>query len=124
MVTKAGAAAALCEGICRTRFRRVVARCVSVPRTDGIHTCERPLPDVGSMHLLCRSDVLCVVGSADGKGGVPDCDKEAGGTDRPHLMQPGSVYEVAIDLWDTAIRLQPGERLRVDISSSNFPRRN
>jgi len=49
------------------------------------------------------------------------CTK-SGSTSNSHLMEPGQVYEVTIDMWDTAIQLGPGERIRVDVSSSNFPR--
>ena len=37
------------------------------------------------------------------------------------LMKPGSVYEVTINLYPTANLFKRGHRLRVDISSSNFP---
>ncbi len=35
---------------------------------------------------------------------------------------PRGVTEIEIDLWHASIALAPGERLRVEISSSNFPR--
>ncbi|MEW6129306.1 MAG: CocE/NonD family hydrolase [Acidobacteriota bacterium] len=38
------------------------------------------------------------------------------------LMKPGSVYEVTINLYPTANLFKKGHRLRIDISSSNFPR--
>jgi putative CocE/NonD family hydrolase len=44
------------------------------------------------------------------------------GFDRPRMMQPGQVYEVPVDLHATSWYLPPGHRLRVEISSSNFPR--
>jgi len=37
-------------------------------------------------------------------------------------MSPGRVYEVELSLWNTSYVFSPGHRLRVDISSSNFPR--
>ena len=40
----------------------------------------------------------------------------------PSLMEPGRVYEFVIDLWATSHLFKRGHRLRVDISSSNFPR--
>ena len=42
--------------------------------------------------------------------------------ERPRLVTPGEIVEYAIDLWSTSHVLQPGHRLRVEISSSNFPR--
>jgi putative CocE/NonD family hydrolase len=38
------------------------------------------------------------------------------------LMKPGQVYEVTINLYPTANLFTKGHRIRVDISSSNFPR--
>jgi putative CocE/NonD family hydrolase len=40
----------------------------------------------------------------------------------PKLMAKGEVYELTIDLWSTSHVFVPGHRLRVEISSSNFPR--
>ena len=44
------------------------------------------------------------------------------GFEEPRLIEPGEVYRYDIDLWATSYVLAPGERLRVDITSSNFPR--
>jgi uncharacterized protein len=38
------------------------------------------------------------------------------------LMQPGEVYELTVQLYPTANVFKKGHRIRVDISSSNFPR--
>jgi predicted acyl esterase len=38
------------------------------------------------------------------------------------LLTPGNVYEFTIDLWSTAILFAPGHKIRVSISSSNYPR--
>ena len=40
----------------------------------------------------------------------------------PSLMEPERVYEFVIDLWATSHLFKRGHRIRVDISSSNFPR--
>jgi hypothetical protein len=40
----------------------------------------------------------------------------------PTLVEPGKVYRYEIDLWVTSNLFAPGHRLRVEISSSNFPR--
>lgn len=40
----------------------------------------------------------------------------------PELMEPGKVYEVAIDLWSTSVVINKGHRIRLAISSSNYPR--
>ena len=40
----------------------------------------------------------------------------------PRLMVAGKVYEFRIDLWATANVFKAGHRVRLEISSSNFPR--
>ncbi len=40
----------------------------------------------------------------------------------PEMLTPGEVYELHIDLWATANVFRAGHRIRLDISSSNFPR--
>ncbi len=42
--------------------------------------------------------------------------------DRQELMQPGRIYEIAVTPFPTANIFKQGHRIRVDISSSNFPR--
>jgi len=42
--------------------------------------------------------------------------------DNPTLIEPGKVYRYEIDLWATSNVFLPGHRIRVEISSSNFPR--
>lgn len=44
------------------------------------------------------------------------------GFENPQLIEPGRVYRYDIDLWATSYVLSPGDRLRIDITSSNFPR--
>ena len=38
------------------------------------------------------------------------------------LMNPGQTYKFTIDLWSTSNVFRKGHRLRIEISSSNFPR--
>ena len=40
---------------------------------------------------------------------------------KPELMQPGQVYEIAVDLGPVAATLAKGHQLRVDISGADFP---
>jgi putative CocE/NonD family hydrolase len=40
----------------------------------------------------------------------------------PSLIEPGRVYPFVIDLWATSHLFKTGHRVRVEISSSNFPR--
>lgn len=43
-------------------------------------------------------------------------------TDAPELLEPGKIYRLEIDLWATAHRFKEGHRMRVDISSADFPK--
>ena len=40
----------------------------------------------------------------------------------PALIEPGKTYRYEIDLWVTSNYYKPGHRIRLEISSSNFPR--
>jgi uncharacterized protein len=40
----------------------------------------------------------------------------------PELLKPGEIYKFNIDLWATSNVFRRGHRLRLEVSSSNFPR--
>src|SRR6056297_891018 len=42
--------------------------------------------------------------------------------DEPDLVEPGEVYEFYMEPYDTANVFEAGHRIRLDVSSSNFPR--
>lgn len=44
------------------------------------------------------------------------------GCDHWEFMTPGSIYEIDVDLWSTSYIWNTGHRIRVAISSSNYPR--
>ncbi len=44
------------------------------------------------------------------------------GVEKQVLIEPNDVYEYEIDLWATSNVFMPGHRIRLEISSSNFPR--
>jgi putative CocE/NonD family hydrolase len=44
--------------------------------------------------------------------------------EKEELLEPGTVYELGIDLWSVAHCFRVGHRIRLEISSSNFPRYN
>jgi hypothetical protein len=41
--------------------------------------------------------------------------------ERETLLEPGAIYPITIDLWATANLFRKGHRIRLDISSSNYP---
>jgi len=42
--------------------------------------------------------------------------------EKPELGNPGEIYSISVDLWATSNVFLPGHKLRLEISSSNFPR--
>ena len=40
----------------------------------------------------------------------------------PSLIKPGDIYKYTIDLWATSNVFKPGHSIRLEVSSSNFPR--
>jgi uncharacterized protein len=42
--------------------------------------------------------------------------------EKPELMNPGQVYKLTIDMWATSNVFKKGHVLRLEVSSSNFPR--
>ena len=42
--------------------------------------------------------------------------------EKPELMKPGEIYKFDIDLWATSNVFRKGHRIRLEISSSSFPR--
>jgi putative CocE/NonD family hydrolase len=44
------------------------------------------------------------------------------GSAQAQMLEPGKPYEFTIEMYPTSIIFQRGHRIRLDISSSNFPR--
>jgi putative CocE/NonD family hydrolase len=44
------------------------------------------------------------------------------GFEEEKLIEPGRTYPYTLDLWATSYLLSPGDRLRLDVTSSNYPR--
>jgi hypothetical protein len=42
--------------------------------------------------------------------------------ERVEFMNPGEIYKLSLDLWATSNVFLKGHKLRLEISSSNFPR--
>ena len=42
--------------------------------------------------------------------------------EKPEMMEPGKVYKLSFPMYPTGNLFKKGHRIRVDISSSNFPR--
>ena len=42
--------------------------------------------------------------------------------EKPELTKPGEIYPLTIDLWSTSNVFKQGHKLRLEVSSSNFPR--
>jgi len=44
--------------------------------------------------------------------------------EKPELMTPGQIYKLTIEVWSTSNVFKKGHALRLEVSSSNFPRFN
>ena len=42
--------------------------------------------------------------------------------EEPTLMKQGQVYELKVNMWETSNVFKAGHRIRLEVSSSNFPR--
>ena len=42
--------------------------------------------------------------------------------EHPTPIEPGKVYEYSINLWETSNVFKAGHRIRLEVSSSDFPR--
>jgi len=42
--------------------------------------------------------------------------------EKPELLNPGQIYKLTIDVWSTSNVFKKGHRIRLEVSSSNFPR--
>ena len=60
-----------------------------------------------------RAELVC--------DGIVRCRYRAS-TTLPEFLEPGTSYEVEVDLVATAYVFAAGHRLRLDVSSSNFPK--
>ena len=40
---------------------------------------------------------------------------------KPEMLEPGKIYEYALDLWHTGITIPAGDSLRVEVTSASFP---
>jgi putative CocE/NonD family hydrolase len=78
----------------------------SAPNTDFTATLSDVHPDGRAIHIC------------EGIRGVTFRES----LENPTLIEPGRIYEYTIDLWETSMVFKAGHRLRVDVSSSNFPR--
>jgi len=78
----------------------------SAPNTDFTATLSDVHPDGQAIHIC------------EGIRGVTFRKS----LEHPTLIKPGHIYAYTIDLWETSMVFKTGHRLRVDISSSNFPR--
>jgi putative CocE/NonD family hydrolase len=44
------------------------------------------------------------------------------GHERAAAVEPGTIYEIEVAMWDTAQRLLPGHRIRLEVASSAHPK--
>lgn len=112
------------EGILRARFRESLLEGRPFPSSsagasssdrDGRRS-QRP-PSSGEGLRRSGGDLL-----EEGAKTVPPSAPRFGEIAEPRPLAPGEVTEIHITVSPTANRFRAGHRLRLDISSSNFPR--
>ncbi len=108
-------------------YREDVLSFISEPFTDGIE-----MEGKIRVHLFVSSDAEDTAFSAklmevfengdtvNIRGSITTLAYRNGATHRK-TYTPGEIVDIDIEMWDVAWKLQKGSRLRLDISSSDFP---
>ena len=78
----------------------------SAPDTDFTGTLVDVHPD-GKAIIICEGLLRCRF-----RDSIED----------PSLMTPGDTYELTVDMWETSNVFKQGHQIRLEVSSSNFPR--
>ena len=78
----------------------------SAPDTDFTGTLVDVHPD-GKAIIICEGLLRCRY-----RDSIED----------PALMTPGETYELTVDMWETSNVFEAGHSIRLEVSSSNFPR--
>lgn len=114
------------DGALRTRGPKAVAK------DTFVYDPMRPVPTVGG-DACCLADapdtdfaVNLVAVAPDGTAyilaGSIQRARWRNGYDTPQFMEPGRVYKVTVGPFYVSNRFLPGHRVRLDVTSSNFPR--
>ena len=78
----------------------------SAPDTDFTGTLVDVHPD-GKAIIICEGLLRC---------------RYRVSIEQPVLMEPGNMYELTVDMWETSNVFKAGHQIRLEVSSSNFPR--
>ena len=78
----------------------------SAPDTDFTGTLIDVHPD-GKAIIICEGLLRC---------------RYRNSIEEPTLMVPGDTYELTVDMWETSNVFKAGHCIRLEVSSSNFPR--
>ncbi len=78
----------------------------TAPDTDFTGTLVDVHPD-GKAIIICEGLLRC---------------RYRDSIEEPTLMVPGETYELTVDMWETSNVFKKGHQIRLEVSSSNFPR--
>ncbi len=78
----------------------------SAPDTDFTGTLVDVHPD-GKAIIICEGLLRC---------------RYRDSIEQPVLMEPMNMYELTVDMWETSNVFKAGHQIRLEVSSSNFPR--
>lgn len=108
-------------------YRKDVISCISEPLQESmtivgqIKVCFTVSTDVGDTAFAVKIMEVMEDGKAyNMRTGITTLGYRNGSTRRV-TYQPGEKVQIVIDTWDLAWKVQKGSRIRIDITSSDFP---
>lgn len=111
----------------KPNYRKDVISCISEPLQENmtivgqIKACFTVSTDVDDTAFAAKIMEVMEDGKAyNMRTGITTLGYRNGGTRRV-TYQPGEKVQIVIDTWDLAWKVQKGSRIRIDITSSDFP---
>ncbi|MFQ6053707.1 MAG: CocE/NonD family hydrolase [Candidatus Bathyarchaeia archaeon] len=100
----------------------------SEPLGDRVLVCGRPIVELYASSNCRDTDWFATLSDVHPDGRSISVSQGAlraryrNSLERPELMRTGEVYRFRIQLYSTCIAFQPGHRIRLAVTSSDFPR--
>ena len=80
-----------------------------------------PAAPLAAQPPAVRRGAGILFGGPSPSGRYPELAALAPMPERPTLVEPGTVHEYTVRLWETSQLFRAGHRIRLEVSSSNFP---
>lgn len=111
----------------KPNYRSDVVSCISAPFKENVAVCGKILVDLTVETNVDDTAfaVKVIEEKADGtaynmRTGITTLGYRMGSDERQEYT-PGTKVQIEIDMWDLAWEIEKGSRLRIDITSSDFP---